>query len=257
MKKQTRRQFVKHIGMLSAAGLATHPVLSHSFTEAVNRFPEKDSSGLTILFQGDSITDGNRTRHLDWNHVMGHGFAYLISSRLWCDYPEQELMFYNRGVSGNTINDLNTRWQDDTIDLKPDIVNILIGVNDILAAIPQGNLPIEQMETDYRALLTRTKNALPDAKIVLCEPFILDVGHVTKQSDLWHNYTKQVQQLVKQLANEFNAVHIAFQKHFDAACLRAKPDYWIWDGIHPMPAGHELMARVWIEQMKPNLPFIK
>jgi lysophospholipase L1-like esterase len=116
--------------------------------------PDQDNSkskGLTFLFQGDSITDGNRTSDNDWNHIMGHGYAYLIASRLWYDYPNRDLIFYNRGISGNRVRDLDARWQKDTLDLKPDVVSILIGVNDVLAMI-KNNDPdsIDKFEETYK-----------------------------------------------------------------------------------------------------------
>lgn len=92
--------------------------------------------GLTILFQGDSITDGNRSRNNDWNHVMGHGYQYIIASRLWYEFPQKGYHFFNRGISGNKVTDLAARWQQDTIDLKPDLLSILIGVNAIFFYLP-------------------------------------------------------------------------------------------------------------------------
>lgn len=68
-----------------------------------------ESEDFTFLFQGDSITDGNRTRNNDWNHVMGHGYQYIIASRLWYDFPEKGFHFFNRGISGNKVSDLALR----------------------------------------------------------------------------------------------------------------------------------------------------
>eukprot|EP01035_Chromulina_nebulosa_P059237 gene59237-81111_t len=135
--------------------------------------------GFTVLFQGDSITDGNRTRNNDWNHVMGHGYAYNAASRLWCDFPERQLHFFNRGISGNKITDLTVRWQTDTIDLQPDVLSILIGINDCSTFI-NGNKDFSaaNFESDYRLLLANTKQALPNVALVLCDPFVLPVGNV-------------------------------------------------------------------------------
>lgn len=122
---------------------------------------------MTILFQGDSITDGGRSRNADWNHIMGHGYAYLIASRLWYDYPKEDLMAYNRGISGNKIKDLQERWQKDTIDLKPDVLSILIGVNDVARIIGNEN-SIEAWRENYRKLLDKTKKELPNTTLILC-----------------------------------------------------------------------------------------
>ncbi|WAC12821.1 SGNH/GDSL hydrolase family protein [Dyadobacter pollutisoli] len=217
----------------------------------------KQEGDLTVLFQGDSITDGNRTRNTDWNHAMGHGFAYIIASRLWYDFPAKGLHFFNRGISGNRITHLAERWQTDTIDLKPDVINILVGINDTEAAI-KGNASCtpEQFENDYRALLKLTKEKLPDVKLVLCEPFLLPVGRVKENLEIYQTEIAKRQKIVKLLSEEFNTVYIPFQSAFNDALAKAPAEYWIWDGIHPMPADHELMARFWLEKAGPTLGLV-
>ncbi|NBA84909.1 lysophospholipase [Emticicia sp. CRIBPO] len=212
----------------------------------------------TILFQGDSITDGNRTRNNDWNHVMGHGFAFSISSRLWADHPDRGFHFFNRGISGNKVVDLAGRWQKEALDLKPDLVSILVGINDISAYL-KGNeaMSAENYEKDYRELLKRTVDALPGVQLVLCEPFILKVGGVAEKWEAYLSETQKRQAVVRKLAAEFNAVFLGFQQVFDQALKKAPAEYWIWDGIHPMPAGHELMAREWIRAVGRKLKFIR
>jgi len=251
-----RRDFLKKTALGGVAALLTSPITSASVSYPGNDV-ENDKKGYTFLFQGDSITDGNRTRNTDWNHVMGHGFAYLISSRLWFDSPGREFHFFNRGISGNRITDLSMRWQSDTLDLKPDLINILIGVNDTEAAV-KGNkaCTAQQFESDYRTLLENTKKALPDTQLVLCNPFLLPVGRVKDKWEIYQQELKPRQEIVSRLAREFNAVVVNFQEAFDKELERAPADYWIWDGIHPMPAGHELMARVWIKEVHKKLKFV-
>jgi len=215
--------------------------------------------GHHFLFQGDSITDGNRTRNKDWNHVMGHGYAYIIASRLGYDLPKKNFQFFNRGISGNKVTDLAARWQQDAIDIKPNLLSILIGINDVSAFIGSGNknFSAEQYETDYRELLKKTKQLLPNVQLVLCEPFILPVGKVKEK---WQEYSVEVekrQQSVKRLSNEFSAIWVPFQNAFNKALAKASAEYWIWDGIHPMPAGHELMAREWLQQVRRQVKFIR
>lgn len=252
-----RREFLRTAFLGSAAAIVSPTISSAEFSQR-QKFPEKEETGYTILFQGDSITDGNRTRNTDWNHVMGHGFAYLIASRLWFDNPERKFQFFNRGVSGNKITDLAARWQADTIDLKPDLINILAGINDTEAAV-KGNKEqtLKQFESDYRTLLERTKKELPEIQIVLGIPFILPVGRVKDKLEIYQNELKPRQEIVRKLAKEFSAIEIDFQAEFDHALTKAPADYWIWDGIHPMPAGHELMARFWIKEVHRNIKFIK
>jgi len=247
-----RRDFLKTITAATCLTGINNTLLkadSGQVDEELNRAP-----GLTVLFQGDSITDGNRTRNKDWNHVMGHGYAYTIASKLWYEYPDKDFHFFNRGISGNRITHLADRWQIDTLDLNPDLLSILVGINDSSGFIKGDALCAPDLfEKDYRSLLNLTKERLPHIRLVLCEPFILQVGKV---KDNWDAYKKDVvirQGIVKRLAAEFQAIHIPFQSAFDKALSKAPAEYWIWDGIHPMPAGHELMSRMWIEKVGPSI----
>ena len=253
----SRRDFIKTIGITGLAAMSLPEILSASesidFSEDINK-----GKGLTILFQGDSITDGNRTRNNDWNHVMGHGYQYLVASRLWSDYPDKELMFYNRGISGNRVRDLDLRWQKDAIDLKPDVISILIGVNDVNAVVNNTNPDsVEKFEETYKRILDKTKEALPETLFVLMEPFILPLGHVNEKTEIWNAEILKRQEIVRKLAENYQTVLIKLQEPFTNACKKAPSNYWIWDGIHPMPAGHELIARLWIKEVRKKLKFIK
>jgi lysophospholipase L1-like esterase len=248
-----RRRFLKNISALS-----TMAIFAPGFLNAMPPGKNKEGDGFTFLFQGDSITDGNRTRNSDWNHVMGHGYQYIIASRLWYDFPGKSFHFFNRGVSGNKVTELAARWQTDTIELKPDCLSILIGINDVSTFL-NGNkdFDAEQYEKGYRALLQQTKEHLPNIQLVLCEPFILPVGKVKEKWQEYSDETEKRQEIVKRLSMETGAVFVAFQDAFNKALSKAPAEYWIWDGIHPMPAGHELMAREWIHQVSKKLRFIK
>jgi lysophospholipase L1-like esterase len=254
-KGTTRRIFLKNIaasGTSSLMGLSCLLVVNDEKLHI-----QKKDKDLVILFQGDSITDGNRTRNNDWNHIMGHGYAYLLASRLGYDYPARNYHFYNRGISGNTVQDLSDRWEKDTLDIKPDVLSILVGVNDLDRYI-QGDRAFgkEDFEKRYRLLLQQTVKSLPGVQLVLCEPFILPVG---KLKEKWNEYSTEIkerQKIVKQIAIDFKAIFIPCQTNFNEALKKAPAEYWIWDGIHPMPAGHELIARLWMHETKKKLSVI-
>lgn len=254
-KPTKRRDFLK-----STIALSVSPVVAPKFiNNAANLTHDTDGgNGFTFLFQGDSITDGNRTRNNDWNHVMGHGYQYIIGSKLWYEYPQKGFHFFNRGISGNKVVDLAARWQQDTLELKPDVLSILIGINDLDAFIKgDSNFSTENCEKEYRLLLNQTKQQLPNIELILCEPFILPVGKV---KDKWNDYLTEVtkrQSVVQRISKEYNAIFIPFQSAFNKALSKAPADYWIWDGIHPMPAGHELMAREWMYWVSRKLKFLK
>ncbi len=119
--------------------------------------------GARILFQGDSITDGNRGRSANPNHILGHGYVFIIAAKYGAAFPDLKLDFLNRGVSGNTVLDLEKRWQKDTLDLKPDVLSILIGVNNSGRGVS-----LDQYEQVYDKLITQAKAANPKIKLVLC-----------------------------------------------------------------------------------------
>jgi len=238
--ENSRREFLQKLGFggVSALGIETDFELQSA----------KIKSNQTILFQGDSITDGNRTRNQDWNHVLGHGYQFIIASKLWYENPSANLKFYNRGISGNKITDLENRWKEDALDLEPDIISILIGVNDTISVVNNQNpQSIEVFEKSYRNLLEKSLESLPKVKFVIGEPFILENGWVNKNTEIWKAEIKKRQEVAKNLAKEFSAVFIPYQQIFLDALQKAPADFWIWDGVHPMPAGHELMARHWIK----------
>jgi lysophospholipase L1-like esterase len=196
--------------------------------------------GNRILFQGDSITHGGRGG--DPNHFLGHGYQYIISAKYGAEYPDRKLVFLNRGVSGDTVAKLEARWKADALDLRPELLSILVGINDLNSGVSA-----QQYEAAYDRLLAETVAALPKVRLVLCEPFGLPVGHY-KEARKWDSVKAELQQrraVVAKLAAKYHAPAVHFQKVFDDACQRAPADYWIWDGFHPTYAGHQLMADEW------------
>jgi len=189
--------------------------------------------GARILFQGDSITDGNRGRSADPNHILGHGYVFIIAAQHGAAFPDAKLDFINRGVSGNTVLDLEKRWQKDTLDLKPDVLSILIGVNDNGKGVP-----LDQYEQVYDRLITDARAANPKLKLVLGEPFVKPTGKV-------NDGIRRRQEIVARLAQKHGAALVRYQRVFDEATKRAPADYWIWDSVHPTYRGHQLMADEW------------
>ena len=204
-----------------------------------------------ILFQGDSITDASRNKDiLEPNNpqALGVGYANMVAATLLKDKPEQNLAILNRGISGHRVVDLYARWKMDAINLKPDLISILIGVNDLWHEMSRQNgVEPERYKTIYTLLLELTKERLPDTQLVLCEPFCLPCGEVT---EIWLEDLKKRQAIVKDLAKSFEATFVPFQSMFDEAQKRAPAEYWAKDGVHPSPAGHALMAQTWLETVK-------
>ncbi|WP_223869340.1 SGNH/GDSL hydrolase family protein [Paenibacillus sabuli] len=198
-----------------------------------------------VLFQGDSITDAGRSR--DNLRDLGHGYAHLVAAQLGAAYPELNLQFVNRGISGHRVPDLLGRWQEDCLDLKPTWVSIYIGINDTWRRYDRDDpTSTEQFEQGYRELLTRTTQGL-DAKLILLEPFVLPHPADRKQ---WREDLDPKINVVRELAREFGALLVPLDGLFAQASMRAESAYWAPDGVHPSPAGHALIARAWMEAIQ-------
>ncbi len=245
----SRRNFL-YKSTAGAAALASIPAIvsSCSTSESGEKKESIFATGNTVLFQGDSITDAGRNKKVQLANnagSFGGGYALLAASYILNALPEHGLTIYNRGISGNKVYQLSDRWNEDCLDLKPDVLSILIGVNDYWHK-RNGNYDgtIEIYENDYRALLKRTQEALPGVKLVLCEPFyVLETRAV---DETWVEPMKQYQAVAKKISDEFNTIWVPFQKVFDEAIKHAPGKYWTADGVHPSMAGAQLMSQAWL-----------
>lgn len=205
--------------------------------------------GSRLLFQGDSITDMKWGRNQkDRNHYLGHSYVYLIAARLGVDMPEAKLDVYNRGMSGHKVRDLKARWQKDAIDMKPDWLSILIGINDVGRTVNKDK-GLKEWEADYRFILDVSRKANADLRLVLLDPFVLASGGLANQSSFKakRDIVDKLCEIVPRLAKDYGAVHVKTQEVFDEAARKVSPEQWIWDGVHPLPQGHELIARNWLQ----------
>ncbi len=231
---------------VQAGESGTHPTGVGGCTYRLPQFKKRSR----LLFQGDSITDMKWGRNQkDRNHYLGHSYVYLIAARLGVDMPEAHLAIYTRGMSGHKIKDLRARWQKDAIEMKPDLLSILIGVNDVGRNLD--GVDVKKWEADYRFILDASSNAHPDLRIVLLDPFVLASGRLSNL-DVYKKWRDQVERLIPivgQLSKDYNAVHIKTQDVFDNAANVVSPEQWIWDGVHPLPQGHELIARNWLQEV--------
>lgn len=231
----------KHTLVAFTAALLLTPLATLHAAKPISAF----TPGSRILFQGDSITDGNRGRSADPNHILGHGYVFIIAAKFGAAFPEAKLEFVNRGVSGNTVLDLAKRWQKDTLDVKPDVLSVLIGVND-----KGRGVPLDQYEQTYDKLLTDAKAANPQIKLVLCEPFVVNHRATTPQQGSPNADIAKRQTIVAHLAKKHNAAIVHFQAALDRATERAPASYWIWDDIHPTYSGHHILAEEWEQAVR-------
>lgn len=197
-----------------------------------------------VLFQGDSITDAGRDRSNP--NDLGTGYPLMTAGLIGMSHPEMNIKFLNRGISGHRVKDLQERWREDCLDLKPTWVSVYIGINDCWRRYDaQDPTSAEQFKAGYRDLLKQTKETL-DANLILLEPFVLPYPEDRKA---WREDLDPKIHAVRELAAEFNALLVPLDGLFAAAAARREPAYWAPDGVHPSPAGHALIARAWMETM--------
>ncbi len=243
--KPSRRNFLATsaaaIGAAAAAG---------AFRAGASQVEVKNiiNEGDVILFQGDSITDAGRERETadqpNNQKALGSGYAWVASSHMLLARPAADLRIFNRGISGHKVPQLAARWDADCLDLKPDVLSVLIGVNDIWHR-RNGNYEgtPESYERDYLALVERTRNARPRIKLVICEPFVLRCGAVT---DDWFPEFDAYRTAAARVAEVNGAIFVPFHSVFEEASKLAPPEHWAADGVHPSPFGTALMARTWL-----------
>ena len=203
-----------------------------------------------ILFQGDSITDGNRIKTNEWdlNHQMGHGYQFIINAKLGYEYPEKDYKFINRGISGNRIADLYGRWKEDALRYRPDILSILIGVNDVHFYLENGSGSLaERYEKIYQLLIDEVKDNKADTKLVICEPFSLPAKDGEERYSKMMEYLIPIQQKARIIAERNGAIFVPLQKKFEEMASKYGNEYWIWDGVHPTVCGHQLIAEEWLK----------
>lgn len=220
----------------------------------------------TLLFHGDSITHGGRKKSMDCNHLLGHGFAEMISAEIGLRYMDKTPRFVNRGVAGIRLAGVIENWETEVEEVNPDLLTLLIGVNDAWHAAP-----ICEWEESYRSLLHGVRRRHPEMPVVLIEPFYFPmlpdgsdpyaiVPHPHCEEDFpWpaRNNTPAVvernverlgvmQETVAKTAKEIGAIYIPMQKRFTELSARIPLSYLIWDGVHPTVVGHRILADAWL-----------
>ena len=237
--KISRRKFIHQATIASGVFLTPSFIGSPGF---------KEKSEKVILFQGDSITDAGRNKDNEtYNRAdsLGHGYAFLAASQLLEAYPKENLKIYNRGISGNKVYQLRERWEKDCIELQPDVLSILIGVNDFWHTLSHDYKgTVEVYEDDFRSLLDYTLRKLPEVKLIIGEPFTVKGGKAI--TDEWYPEFNRYQTAAANIAKDYKAKLIPYQEIFDKALKQAPVSYWAPDGVHPSMAGAELMADEWI-----------
>lgn len=222
-----------------------------------------------IVFSGDSITDGGRSRNMDLNHNLGHGYQYILAARMCMENMEKRPRFINKGYSGAGISVIYNSWYKDVIAYHPSLISILIGINDIFRGDEKtAELIAKRYEKTYEMLLRDTRELLPDTRLVLCEPFFIPARkskefvkyspnvacedaffitdiHTKEELDYITGEIVMLQQAVRRLAEKYDCIFVPLQEEFEKALKNMETEYLLWDGVHPTVAGHGILAEKW------------
>ncbi len=207
---------------------------------------------MKILFYGDSITDMGRNREVDVGNIFsyGAGYPYAVACELFKEDPNAYTLI-NKGISGNRTVDLYARVKCDVWNFEPDLLSILIGVNDVWHEQAGNGVEIDRFEKVYSMLIEDTKKRLPGTEILLMEPFVLH-GAATENWELFkqvYDYAK----VVKKLADKYGLYFLPLQKKFDEAAEKYGPEPYLYDGVHPNVAGAKLIADEWVDYFRKNI----
>ncbi len=201
---------------------------------------------MRIITLGDSITDMGRQREdkgTIWGY--GNGYPFFVAGELLSENPEK-FEVINRGISGNRVVDLYARIKCDVWNLCPDVLSVLIGVNDVWHEIEgQNGVEIDRFDRVYRTIISETKERLPKCKIMLLEPFVLK-GYSTEKHYEKFLKVKEYAKVVRKIAEDFDLPFIELQSKLDAAAAKHGAAYYLDDGVHPAIAGAKLIADEWI-----------
>ena len=193
----------------------------------------------SILFQGDSVTDAGRTGDAG---PLGAGYPLLIAQRLEADGTGEAVL--NRAISGNRTKDLAARWDADCVALAPDLLSVLIGVNDCWRKYDNDDeTPIEQIEANYTDILSRYRAVCPQGKLILMEPFVLPL----LDRPTWRVTLDPIIHLTRRLAVEYGAKLVPLDGLLNAAGVELGFEAVCSDGVHPTPLGHQIIADFWLK----------
>ncbi|HEY3559113.1 MAG TPA: SGNH/GDSL hydrolase family protein [Kribbella sp.] len=199
------------------------------------------ADGARVMFTGDSITDCHRR---ETDNPLGYGYPLRVAGQWGLQQPDRVPVWMNTGISGDTLAGLGSRWQADVLDARPDVVSILIGINDTGYRFSFGHdeVPAEAFRAGYRRLL----EPLADVQLVLIEPFLLPVK---EEQWAWRADLDAKIQVVRELAREYGARLVAADGMFAELAAGNNPEHWLFDGVHPTPAGHQALAEAWLRQV--------
>ena len=201
----------------------------------------------TLLFIGDSITDCGRSRPIGERNGLGNGYVAIVDSLLASFYPEASIHVVNTGIGGNRVTDLAHRWQTDAIDIAPDWLSIMIGINDVARQFDSISLleqiDPERFESTYRELLGQIRDQLKG--LTLMTPFYLETNTEDPMRKLMDVYGK----IVKRIANDYDAMFVDTQYFFNQHLKHRPTQSMCGDRVHPNQTGHMILAKAFLQSI--------
>ena len=213
---------------------------------------------MKIIFFGDSITDAGRNRdNLQMQSALGYGYVRVVGDRLLGPAPDKHTV-YNMGISGNRIVDLYARIKAHVWNREPDLISILIGINDIWHEISHKNgVDVERFEKVYRMIIEDTQKRFPNTRFILCEPFVLEGTATCATDEMPDRYERfkevyEYAKVTKRLAEEYGLYFLPLQEKFNEAAAKLGVQYYAPDGVHPNVGGSALIATEWMKLFTQN-----
>jgi len=210
----------------------------------------KLSQGTKLVMIGDSITDCGRAQPVGEGlfDALGKGYVSLIDALLGAVFPDLGVRIVNMGTSGNTVRDLKARWQRDVIDLKPDWLSVMIGINDVwrqfdLPKQLEAGVPLDAYEATLNELVAQTKPLLKG--LILATPFYIEPN----RDDAMRRRMDEYGAVVKRLAHKHDAVFVDTQAAFDEVLKHYYAATLAWDRVHPTLTGHMVLARAFLSAL--------
>lgn len=202
---------------------------------------------MNIIFLGDSITDAGKNVDAGFPVPMGQGYATMVAGRLGADAPGK-YTFINSGISGFRCTDIYSQIKPYCWNLSPDLVSLYVGVNDAMHEFESGNgVEADRFYRIVKTMLVETKERFPNVRLILLGAFILHGAYVERCGSAVITEVAKRAEMMRQIAEELSAPFIPVQALMDRACELQPAAYWSVDGIHPTPAGHQLIADAWLE----------
>ena len=205
---------------------------------------------IKILFQGDSITDAGRDKR-NYHH-LGLGYPKFAAQILCEKYPDVDFEFINFGISGNRTSQLFDRLYVDCIEFQPDIVSVLIGINDVWHRYGASKIATTdaQLELNYKCILERLKNET-SAKILMLQPFTEGEDQAHMRPDV-----ERIKPIVNSLAEKYADAYIPLDDLMHADENYGTEHYFTKDGVHPNPTGAAFIAKYYVEAISPIIDLL-